>query len=161
MGFPELVPYSDMLKQQVFTFTDVCFAELGKRFEPEGRHAFYNDIDSFFEVFYCLTSDDGVVGTAALKKLDDETAELKALYLDKRYRGQGFGKRLIDTVIEEAGMRGFKTVVLDSMKRYKDARRLYEKCGFTDCKRYNDNRYADVFMKLDLQHHDRFPGQNI
>ena len=146
-----LVPYSDVLKQQVFSFTDTCFTELGKRFEPDGRHSFYNYIEDYFEVFYCLVSDEQVIGTVALKKLNDDTAELKALYLDKSYRGQGFGKRLIDIVIKEAEMRGFKSIVLDSMKQYKDARRLYEKCGFSDFERYNDNPYADVFMKLDLQ----------
>ena len=145
-----LVLYSDVLKQQVFSFTDACYTELGKRFEPVGRHSFYNDIEDYFEVFYCLKADERVIGTVALKKLNDDTAELKALYLDKSFRGQGFGKRLIDIVIKEAEMRGFKYVVLDSMKQYKDARRLYEKCGFTDVERYNDNPYADVFMKLDL-----------
>jgi len=146
-----LVPYSNDLKQEVFRFTDTCFAELGKKFEPDGRHCFYNDIDGFFEVFYCLTTDDDqVIGTASLKKLDEHTAELKALYLDNRYRGQGLGKLLLNAVIGEARNRGYKTVVLDSMKKYKAARKLYEKCGFTDCGRYNDNSYADVFMKLDL-----------
>ena len=148
----EIVHYSDKLKQSVFSFTDACFSELGKKFEPEGRHASYNDIENTFEVFFCLTIDnDQVIGTVALKKLDDNTAELKALYLDRRYRGQGLGKLLIDTIIGEARTSEFKTIVLDSMKQYKEARKLYEKCGFTDCSRYNDNTYADVFMKLELK----------
>ena len=130
---------------------NACFSELGKKFEPEGRHAFYNNIEKAFEVYFCLTSDDDrVIGTVALKKLDDNTAELKALYLDSRYRGQGWGKQLINVIIAEAKNSGYKTIVLDSMKQYKEARKLYEKCGFIDCARYNDNIYADVFMKLEL-----------
>ncbi len=105
----EIVHYSDKLKQSVFSFTDACFSELGKKFEPEGRHASYNDIENTFEVFFCLTIDnDQVIGTVALKKLDDNTAELKALYLDRRYRGQGLGKLLIDTIIGEARTSDFK-----------------------------------------------------
>ena len=42
-------------------------------------------------------------------------------------------------------------LVLDSMKQYKEARKLYEKCGFNDCSRYNDTTYTDVFMKLELK----------
>ena len=146
-----IVPYNEKLKQSVFRFTDVCFSELGKKFEPEGRHASYNDIENAFKAFYCLiTNNDQVIGTVALKKIDDDTAELKALYLDNRYRGQGLGKLLINIIIEEARTSGFKTIVLDSMKQYKEAERLYKKCGFTDCARYNDNTYADVFMKLEL-----------
>ena len=94
---------------------------------------------------------DQVIGTVALKKLDDNTAELKALYLDRGYRERGLGKLLIDAIIGEARTSGFKTIVLDSMKQYEEARKLYEKCGFTDCDRYNDNAYADVFMKLELE----------
>lgn len=63
----------------------------------------------------------------------------------------GIVKLLIDTIIGEARTSDFKTIVLDSMKQYKEARKLYEKCGFTDCSRYNDNTYADVFMKLELK----------
>ena len=144
------VPYNSSLKQEVFDFTDRCFAELGKRFEPEGRHFFYNDIGKNFEVFLCLIDEDKVVGTVALKRIDENTAELKALYIDSAYRGQGLGTHLMEVILEEAKRLGFKVIVLDSMKQYKDARKLYERFGFKDCDRYNDNPYADVFMRLDL-----------
>ena len=146
----ELVNYDDSYKQGVFDFTDKCFEELGKKFEPSGRHSFYNDILNSFVVFFCLLENGKVIGTVALKKIDDYTVELKALYLDSGYRGKGLGTRLINKVIDEARIRGFKSIVLDSMSKYKDALRLYEKCGFRDTERYNDNVYADVFMKLDL-----------
>ena len=144
------VPYDAAYKQRVFDFTDRCFEELGKKFEPEGRHYFYNDIEKTFEVFYCLVDEEKVIGTVALKRIDDYTVELKALYLDKSYRGQHLGSRLIKVAIDEAKTRGFKSMVLDSMSKYKEALHLYEKCGFRNTERFNDNVYADVFMKLDL-----------
>ena len=55
----ELVSYSDKLKQSVFSFTNAVFYELGKKFEPEGRHAFYNDIENSFIVFFLPDSRDG------------------------------------------------------------------------------------------------------
>lgn len=146
----DIVLYSDEYKQAVFDFTDKCFDELGKRFEPEGRHYFYNDIRNEFEVFYCLLDNDSCVGTAALKRFDDDTAELKALYLDKDYRGKGLGSLLMDKLVKTARELNYKSIVLDSMSQYKDARRLYEKTGFKDTARYNDNEYADVFMRLEL-----------
>lgn len=145
-----LVLYDDSYKQGVFDFTDRCFQEIGKKFEPSGRHGFYNDIENVFEVFYCLTADDKVIGTVALKKIDDSSVELKALYLDSKYRGKGLGSRLMDKAVSEAKERGFKSIVLDSMSKYKDALRLYEKYGFRNTERFNDNEYADVFMRLDL-----------
>ena len=62
------VPYNSSLKQEVFDFTDRCFAELGKRFEPEGRHFFYNDIGKNFEVFLCLIDEDKAVEFDGFRK---------------------------------------------------------------------------------------------
>ena len=146
----ELVQYKEEYKQRVFDFADRCFEELGKEFEPEGRHYFYNDIEKSFEVFYCLLDEEKVIGTVALKKIDEYTVELKSLYLDKSYRGQHLGSRLINVAIDEARKLGYKSIVLDSMSKYKEALRLYEKCGFKNTERFNDNIYADVFMKTDL-----------
>ena len=147
----ELIQYNDSYKQQVFDFTCACFEELGKKFEPSGRHSFYNDIDNEFEVFFCLVDQEKVIGTVALKKVDDYTVELKAMYLNRNYRGKGLGRRLMDKAVDEAKRLGYKSIVLDSMSQYKDALRLYEKTGFKITERYNDNVYADVFMRLDLK----------
>ena len=145
-----LVPYNESYKQKVFDFTDKCFEELGKKFEPDGRHDFYNNIGDNFVVFYCLFDQDKLIGTVALKKLDENTVELKAMYLDRSYRGKGLGRRLMNKIVDEAKRLGYKSIVLDSMSQYKDALRLYESTGFQNTERYNDNLYADVFMKLDL-----------
>lgn len=147
----QIVPYTDELKKNLFDFTERCFNELGKRFEPEGRHSFYQDIEGEFLMFDCLLRDGVVSGTVALKKIDDNTTELKALYLDKYLRGQGWGSKLMQRAITFAKDSGVKTIVLDSMSQYKDALKLYERLGFTTCDRYNDNQYADVFLRLDLE----------
>ena len=44
----QIEPYTSVLKMGVFDFTERCFSELGKRFEPEGRHGFYNDIENAY-----------------------------------------------------------------------------------------------------------------
>ena len=146
----EMVSYDSSYKQRVFDFTDKCFTELGKKFDPDGRNGFYNDIEKEFVVFYCVTDHGNVVGTVALKKFDEDTVELKALYLDKDYRGKGLGARLMTEAVETARSLGYGSIVLDSMKQYESARKLYEQFGFKDTERYNDNAMADVFMKLDL-----------
>ena len=145
-----IVLYDKVYKQAVFDFTKECFSELGKSFEPEGRHYFYTDIENEFLAFYIGLEDDTVIGTVALKRLYDDTAELKSLYLNKGYRGKGFGKKLLETVIKKAAKEGFKYIVLDSMSKYKAALHLYESEGFTPIERYNDNVYADIFMRLEL-----------
>lgn len=106
-----------------------------------------SDIDREFDSFWCLVSTDRVIGTVAVKKIDESTAELKALYLLSEYRGKRFGFQLLDKVVKFAKERGYQRIVLDSMSQYEDALRLYERYGFKKTERYNDNPYADVFME--------------
>lgn len=146
-----IVPYGEKLKQQIFGFTNRCFQELGKNFEPDGRHSFYRDIPRNFAAFWCMLTGEEVVGTVALKELGGDTVELKALYLAKEYRGRGLGTRLLNKALNYARAAGYKNVVLDSMSKYKAVLSLYEKVGFKPTERYNDNAYADVFMKMELQ----------
>ena len=148
----EIIFYTESLKQPVFEFTSRCFDELGKSFEPQGRHAFYEDIEGHFEGFWCLADGNTVSGTAAVAKLDDATAELKALYVDKDLRGAGWGYKLLDTAVTYARENGFRRIVLDSISKYGSAAKLYKRYGFKEIPRYNDNEYADVFMELILQH---------
>ena len=143
----QIVVYTDNLKESVFEFSDRCFREIGKSFEPGGRHASYNDIEKGFDRFWCLLDDDEVKGTVAIKRIDDTTAEMKALYLSSELRGQGLGYKLLDTAVCYAKDRGYRRVVLDSMSIYKDALNLYERYGFNHTARYNDNKFADVFME--------------
>lgn len=143
----QIVVYTESLKSEVFRFTDKCFAEIGKAFEPDGRHSLYNDIEKEFDRFWCLLSDDKVAGTVAIRKEDDTTAELKAMYLYKDLRGKGYGYKLLDLAMTYSKEKGYKRVVLDSMSKYDAALRLYEKYGFKRIDRYNDNQKADVFME--------------
>ena len=146
-----ITEYKPELKDEVFRFTTECFEELGKAFEPDGRHDFYNHIEDHFEGFWCLVDSGRVIGTVAIAKLDEATAELKALYLDNSYRGKGLGYKLLDKAVDFARSSGYKRVVLDSMSKYESVARLYRKYGFTDTARYNDNQYADVFMEMRLR----------
>ena len=142
--------YNDSMKNAVFEFTDACFRSVGKEFEPDGRHGDYNDIGKKFDRFWCLLSDDRVLGTVAVKHLDDKTSELKALYLSPELRGKGYGYKLLDMAVLFAKEKGYKRIVLDSMSKYIAALKLYEKYGFTHIARYNENRKADVFMEYIL-----------
>lgn len=143
----QIVVYNGSLKSEVFKFTDKCFAGIGKAFEPDGRHSFYNDIENEFDCFWCLLSDGKVAGTVAVRRQDDTTAELKAMYLSRELRGKGCGYKLLDLAVTYSKEKGYKRIVLDSMSKYEAALRLYEKYGFKCISRYNDNQKADVFME--------------
>ena len=91
-----------------------------------------------------------VIGTVAVKELDDKSCELKSLYLLEKHHGKGYGKCLLEEAITYAKEFGYEKMCLDSLSTSKKAISLYCKAGFADTERYNQNEYSDVFMVLDL-----------
>ena len=91
-----------------------------------------------------------MIGTVALKKINDEHCELKSLYLFEQYHKKGFGYQLLKTAILKAQQDGYKEMYLDTLSSSTKAISLYEKMGFTRIERYNTNYAADIFMVLKL-----------
>jgi GNAT superfamily N-acetyltransferase len=86
-----------------------------------------------------LAKDDGVVvGGVGLKPLDDDSCEMKRLYVSDRYQGHGVGRLLCASLIAEATAIGFELMRLDTGFDNAEALKLYESLGFTECPPYHD-----------------------
>jgi ribosomal protein S18 acetylase RimI-like enzyme len=100
-----------------------------------------------------LVASDGtqLVGCVALRALNDETAEMKRLFVRPAFRGNAIGPRLVMMLIEEARRLGYRWLRLDTLPKMGAAQKLYESLGFRDIARYNENASAGVrFMELQL-----------
>jgi GNAT superfamily N-acetyltransferase len=76
---------------------------------------------------------------------------VKRLYVQPAHRGEGWGRRLAETVIGEARAIGYRELKLDTLEWMDDARRLYTKLGFRECPAYYDNPLPGVvYMTLTL-----------
>ncbi len=74
-----------------------------------------------------------VVGGGGVGPLQGEAAnvgELQKMYLAKEARGQGFGKRLIERILEEARLMGYDYCYLETLPAMTLATHLYEASGF-------------------------------
>jgi putative acetyltransferase len=99
--------------------------------------------------FLVLLDDERVVGTAALRRLDAQTCELKRMWLLPPYRGQGWGRKLAELLLDMAVRRGYKRIRLDTSPRQLQAISLYRKLGFEPIARYNEGP-CEVFMEKQL-----------
>lgn len=100
---------------------------------------------------YLLMDREKPAASIALHKIDEQTCELKRLYVKPEYRRQGIAEKLLDRIIEEAHETGYSYMVLDTMPALKEAIRLYEKKGFYRIEKYNNNPFEKMlFYKKDL-----------
>jgi putative acetyltransferase len=98
--------------------------------------------------FLVLVDGEHVVGTGAIRKLNDEVCELKRMWFLKAYRGQGLGWKMAQMLLDFAQQAGYRKMRLDlaSEERQPEAVKLYRKLGFYAIERYNDGP-CQVFME--------------
>jgi len=79
------------------------------------------------------------VGCSGVRKLDEETAELKRMYVKNEYRGYHIGVSLLERSIELARKLGCKTIRLDTLENMTQAQQLYRSSGFYEISPYRFN----------------------
>lgn len=99
---------------------------------------------------YC---DGRPVGCIALRPLpsmsskDHRCAEVKRLYVRPDCRRLGIALRLLSALESHATANGIQDLYLDSKDDLIEAHVFYERFGYRNCDRYNDNPQATIFMK--------------
>ncbi len=90
-------------------------------------------------------ADGSLVGCASLRRIRDDAAEMKRMFVVPRARGTGLGRRLFEVRIEEARAMDLKWLYADTIKGNRPMLGMYEKFGFDYIDRYPENANPAVF----------------
>lgn len=100
---------------------------------------------------YLARLDGEAVGCIGLRKIDDDSCELKRLYVRPAYRGRGIARVLMDRILADARAIGYRVMLLDTLPFLRPALRLYKAYGFEEIARYNDSPMdTSIYMRLTL-----------
>lgn len=122
-----------------FLQVDLCFqgfeAELAKLpakyAEPEGS-------------IFLAQVNGQPAGCIALWKLEEGVCEMKRLFVKPEFQGLGLGKILANRLMEEAKIKGYVKMKLDTLRRLQSANYLYKSLGFIETLPYNFNPEEDI-----------------
>jgi GNAT superfamily N-acetyltransferase len=92
-----------------------------------------------------------VVGTGAVARVDDDTCELRRMFLVAEHRGRGLGRRMAERLIAFARGAGYRRMRLASHKRLLPSHALYRSLGFrpTEPFEHGSEAYA-LYMERSL-----------
>jgi putative acetyltransferase len=118
--------------------------ELMAYFEAQGELHDMDDVQQTYfgnqGTFLVITDEDRIIGTGAIRKIDDSVCELKRLWLLFEYHGKGLGYRMIQELLAFARENGYQTIRLETDRKVqRRAYELYMRLGFYEIPRYSDN----------------------
>ena len=123
-------------------------------YEARGTLDDLDDVQqTYFEndgIFLVMTDEDRIIGTGAIRKIDQTVCELKRVWLLFEYHGKGLGYRMIRELLAFARQKGFRTIRLETDRdAQSQAFELYKRLGFYEIPRYSDNE-GEIAMEMIL-----------
>lgn len=113
---------------------------VGRQIKRE-KYEKFNQLDEIREAI--VVFDHGrAVGGGAIRRYDDENVELKRVFVQNEYQGQGIGSRLVSLLIEWAAQLGYRRMILETGELLAESCAVYKKLGFEVIPNYGP--YADM-----------------
>ncbi|XVV11994.1 GNAT family N-acetyltransferase [Actinoplanes sp. CA-131856] len=108
-------------------------AELDQRYGSDDHEPGTPPSAADIDLFLVALDDEGhALGCGALRRLDDDSAEVKRMYVVPGSRGNGTATALLRALEDAARERGWTTLRLETGPAQPDAIRFYEREGYRE-----------------------------
>jgi putative acetyltransferase len=95
----------------------------------------YNQVDKINHVVVAHFETQPV-GCAAIKQFDDESTEIKRMFVRTEFRGKGIATMMLTELERWARELGYKSTILETGKKQPEAISLYQRCGYQITENY-------------------------
>ena len=124
-------------------------------YESRGELKDMDDIQhNYFEnggVFLAMLDDNQLIGTGAIRYLEEGICELKRLWLLFEYHGKGLGYGMVVELLRIAREMGYEKIRLETAPVHQlRAHELYKRLGFYEIPRYQTTHPDDIAMEMPL-----------
>jgi len=143
---PALSPARDLIAAMVAEMNEL-YGDIEGPNVPSATPADFAQPHGTFLVGY----DDGEpVCAGGLKRLDEQAAEIKRMYVAPAARRRGVARALLEALEHAARARGYAVVRLDTGPRQPHAMALYRSAGYVDIANFNANPLAGYWGEKKL-----------
>lgn len=136
--------YSDSKNKdfiQLCCLLDNYLDEIAGGKENRNQYIKYNTLDNINDIV--IAYDNNIAaGCAGFKLYDNDTAEIKRVFVKPEYRKKGISKTLVELLEQRAKEKGFKKLILETGEPLIEAMQLYKKAGYKIIKNYG--QYKDM-----------------
>ena len=124
------------------------------KFSAQGKLAEIDEFQkNYFDnggIFLVTVLGNRIIGTGAIKYLEEGVCEIKRMWLLREYHGQGYGYQMMQRLLSVARESGYSVVRLETDPIVQTrAVNFYKKIGFYEIPRYGDDP-DDVGMEMIL-----------
>lgn len=139
--------------------SDLQFQELVKKLDAElaiengDQNSFYSQFNGIESLQHCVIALDGdtPVASGAIKRFDDNSVEVKRMYVDTPHRGKGLSKLILQELELWAKEIGYSSCVLETGTFLTAAVGLYRSQGYVvipNYPPYTDTESSVCFKKI-------------
>lgn len=98
-------------------------------------------------IFYLAEKNNKIIGTAAIKKINNKTLKLKRMYVIPSVQGKGVGQVLMNKIMDFCIKNKYKRIILTTYKEMSKGINFYKKNGFAIVKNPSNEFFTHPKLK--------------
>jgi len=101
-------------------------------------------------IIYLLKVEEDVAGMGALRKLDGRIGEIKRMYIRPTHRGRGYGKQMLNKLLQAGREFGCTSFLLETSKFMAVAKHIYKSAEFVEREEYPESETPTILRQYQI-----------